>query len=357
MLTIWVLTAALATAAVPEDEAMKAGEQAWIGVLDAAARTGSVRDRALVASVPAGWPESDGKRLLRGRALREAARTAPADEVVQWLWATASEGESGCDAHDPCPERRTSLARIAPDNAFAWTPAFQGLRHPGDEAAARELLHRMAAARYYAEPYVPLIDAWRDLLRRYPLPESAIQRNAAGLPAGMRSREGVDAVTAIAYAAAVALPPGPFRFCDGAREPAPKDEVLADCRKVATMMLAAPTMSQRSIGSTMLWRAGGDIDHEAIHRQALWWQSTFHGMEDSPGEFARYLEDLHTTQSEVAALELALQRAGKPLTPPADWVYVSPFADSAAAAAEKVAAEAREEKGGAATAPARPARP
>lgn len=356
MLTSWVLTVALATAAMPEDEAMKAGQQAWIGVLEAAARSGSARDRALVASVPAGWPESDAQRLQRGRALRDAARAAPSDEVVQWLWAAASEGESGCDARDPCPERRTSLARIAPDNAFAWTPGFHGLRSSGDETEVRELLHRMAGARYYAEPYVPLIDAWRDLLRRYPLPESALRRNTAGLPAGMRTREGADAVTAIAFAAAVAIAPGPYRFCDGAREPAPPDDVLADCRKVAALMLRAPTMSQRSIGSAVMWRAGGDIDREAMQRQSQWWQSVFDGMEDSSSEFSRYIEDLHTTQSEIAALELALQRAGRPLIPPADWVYQPPPALVEAMARAEAAAKAEVQQE-APKPPARPTRP
>ena len=355
MLAAWMLTAALATAAVPEDEAMKAGQQAWASVLDAAARSGSDRERALAASVSAGWPESDAKRLQRGRALREAARSAPTDEVVQWLWATASDADSGCDARDPCPERRTALARIAPDNAFAWTPAFQGIRFPGDQDAAREVLRRMAGARFYAEPYVPLIDAWRDLLRRFPLPESAIQRNAAAQPAGMRTRESVNATTAIAYAAARGLSPGPFRFCDGTREPVPEDEVLADCRKIAALMLEATTMSQRSIGSAMLWRAGGDIDREAMRRQVQWWQSVFHDVEDRPGEFERYLEDMHTTQSEIAALELVLQRSGRPLVPPADWVYQPPRAVVEAiekAAAANAAAHAQDIK-----APARPAKP
>lgn len=355
MLASWVLTVALATAATPEDEAMKAGEQAWIGVLDAAARSSSIRERALAASVPGGWPESDARRLQRGRALREAARSAPNDEVVQWLWAAASEDQSGCDARDPCPERRMALARIAPDNAFAWTPAFQGMKIPGDEAAAGELLHRMAGARFYAEPYVPLIDAWRDLLRQHPLPDSVIRRNAAGLPPGMRTREAANAGTAIAFAAAMAFSPGPYRFCDGTREPAPKDEVLADCRKIAALMLGAPTMSQRSIGSGMMWRAGGDIDRDAMRRQVQWWQSAFNGMEDSSDEFARYLEDMHTTQSEIAALELALHRSGRPLEPPADWVYQPPRAVVEAiekAAAVNAAAQAQDIK-----APARPATP
>jgi hypothetical protein len=355
MLAAWMLTAAMATASVPDDEAMKAGQQAWANVLDAAARSVSARERALAASVPAGWPESDAQRLQRGRALREAARSAPTDEVVQWLWATASDADSGCDARDPCPERRMALSLIAPDNAFAWTPAFQGMRIPGDEAAAGELLHRMAGARFYAEPYVPLVDAWRDLLRQHPLPDSAIRRNFAGLPAGMRTREGANAATAIALAAATALPPGPFRFCDGTRDSSPKEETLADCRKVAALMLAAPTMTQRSIGSAMLWRAGGDIDPEAMRRQVQWWQSVFHGMEDDSAEFTRYLEDLHSTQSEIAALELALQRSGRPLEPPADWVYQPPRA--LVEALEKAAAEAREETGEAVKAPARPATP
>jgi hypothetical protein len=355
MLATWVLTAALATAAVPEDAAAQAGQQAWIAVLDAAARGGSARERALAASVPAGWPESEARRLQRGRALREAARSATADEVVQWIWATASEGESGCDERDPCPERRMALARIDPENAFAWIPVFQGIRFPADEAAARETLHRMAGAKFYAEPYVPLIDAWRDLLRRYPLPESAFRQNAAGLPAGMQTREGVDAAAAIALAAARALFPGPYRFCDGTREPVPKDEVLADCRKVAALMLTAPTMSQRSIGSAMMWRAGGDIDREAMRRQVQWWQSVFNGMEDSTAEFTRYLQDMHTTQSEITALELALQRSGRPLVPPADWVYQPPRA--LVEAAQKAAAEAREATGEAVKAPARPATP
>ena len=170
------------------------------------------------------------------------------------------------------------------------------------------------------------------------------------------SRAELDAVAAVALTAAMVAPThGLYSYCNAQAASPPPAEDLVLCRRAAGLMLDSPTISQRTVGTGLLRRAGGP-DGAAFQRQQLWWISEIIARERDENGMLQYFDDLVSTGSEIRAIELALQRSGKPLTPPADWVYVSPFAD-VAAAADEAAAEAREEKGGAATAPARPARP
>ena len=343
-----LLAAALATAtadAAPEapDHRQQLARQYWTGLADRIVRDGTPRDRALLSQFPYHGADGLTGSAREGRQLRIASERAPTDELVQWLWASASPAASGCSASDPCPDRAMASARLTPDNARAWLPVLEAAQAAGDREATSAVLGRMASASHFSEPFAPVVDAWRDLLRRAPLPEAALFDEAGQPEHGPEARRYRDAVAGVAAAAAMAMPiQGLYRHCDVKATPAPSATDIGRCRQVARLMLRAPTLIQRSLGEALMRRAGGEpVDWK---RQQLWWLSAQFALDRDHAEAMRYFDDLHDTQSEIRAIELALQRAGKPLTPPADWVYVSPFAPSADA-------------GAATTEPARPATP
>jgi hypothetical protein len=294
--------------------------QVWAGV----ARNGSPRERALVAYLPLPGESPGADRERIGRQLRAAADAAPGDELVQWLWASASAESSGCDVRDPCPGRTLALARLTPDNARAWMPVVDDALARGDRAGASSALSRMAAASRYEEPFADIVAAWDDLLRRHPLPARAFQDHPGMKAPDRVARENQESVMAIAFAAAMMTPAQRlFRHCDAGAAPAPGPDELARCRKLAGLMLDSQTLAQRSLGNGLLRRAGGAVD-PTFERRRDWWLSAHRSLDGDPLESHRYFEDLRTTRSEIRAIELLLQRSGRPLVPPEGWVYVAP---------------------------------
>lgn len=321
-----VLSAVLATN-VPAGQAPagpSAQERAMVQFWADVARDGSPRERALVARMPLPGEAPGGGKSRTGRQLRAAAGAAPADELVQWLWASAPPDLSGCDASDPCPGRAMALARLTPDNALAWLPVVDHAIVQGDRTGASEALARMAAASRYDEPIADFVAAWADLLRRHPLPARAMLDDA-GVPLAGIERDNAESVMAIAVAAAMVMPvQGLYKHCDAKASPVPAPGELASCRQVAGLMLDSQTIVQRMLGSGLMRRAGAAVD-PAFERQRQWWTSAHQLLDENPHEFHRYVEDLRSTRSEIRAIELLLHRAGRPLSPPADWVYVSPW--------------------------------
>lgn len=304
-----------------------AAEAAQRQLWETIAREGTPRDRALVARLP--WPGDSyvaGHTVRTGRLLREAAMQAPADELVQWLWASAPDEWSGCDARHPCPERSMALARLTPDNALAWGPVLDHASAEHDRAALSDALDRMAASSRFQDPFPLVVDAWRDLLQRFPLPPQ-FTFDTAGRPAtDASSLEASRAVMGVAFAAAMVMPLGSlYRHCNAAGPTPPPQSDLQRCRRVAALMRHSNTISSRSMGNGLMHRAGGDYD-SGFQRQQMWWISAMAPMEGNAAESMRYFDDLHSTLSEIRAVELLLQRSGLPLTPPAGWVYVSPWA-------------------------------
>ena len=321
-----VLTAMLATGLPAQAEPAGASAQEselqtyWAGI----ARDGSPRERALVATlhVHGKWSGADRGRL--GRQLRAAADAAPADGLVQWLWASAPAESAGCDARDPCPARTMALARLPPDNARAWMPVLDRALAQGDRAGASSVLSRMAAASRYEDPFADVVAAWADLLRRHPLPPRAFQDEAGMKALDPVAREKRESAMAIAFAAATLIPaPRLFRHCDAKATPAAGPDELAHCRELAGLMLDSQTIVQRSIGNGLLRRAGGAID-PTFERRRDWWLSAHQSLDGDALEAHRYFEDLRTTRSEIRAIELLLHRSGRPLAPPEGWVYVAP---------------------------------
>lgn len=354
--TAMLLTMSLATTAGAVDPAASQGEDAFARLRVQVERDGTPRERALVSQFAKG-AQADPAANSRGGLLRDAAAAAPTDPLVQWLWATTPLEASGCPGDAACADRAWAAARLGPDNAAAWGPVLNAALDAQDVDAARAALDKMADATYYAEPFAEAVGAWRELLRRHPMPAASYADASPYLSKRPVSHEELDAISGVAFAAAMVSPTrGLYRYCDTKAVPATPADDLARCLRVAALMQASPTVLHRMIGVGLQRRAGGP-EMADFQRQQQWWITASAGIDRDGREALQYFDDLVSTGSEIRAIELALQRAGKPLTPPADWVYVSPYADLAAAAASQAAAEARQETGEAATAPARPATP
>ena len=330
-LVSWMLAAALTAnaPAAPQEQSLEAGQREWRAFHAAIKHDGTPRALALASRLP--WLD-DGDPIphaqAAGRSIRDAARRAPADELVQWLWASSPVQSSGCDADDPCPERAMALARITPDNAMAWAPVVEAALARHDQAGIDEALQRMSEAPYYEDMFAKSVDAWRDLLSRHPLPGSAM--TLEGKPATTQAERDVSlSVAATALAAAqLVTTVGVYTYCDAKAVPAVPPANLARCQRIARLMLDSPTVMGRNFGNGILRRAGGTPD-PGFGRQTQWWMSAMIAAQGDTAELSRYFADVHSTGSEIRTIEFALQRAGKPLRPPADWTFRFPTAEPA----------------------------
>ena len=354
--TTMLLAMSLACPAGAVERSAGRGEDVLAGLQAQVERNGTPRERALVAQFSKGGQGDPAARSRDGGRLRDAAASAPTDPLVQWLWSTTTLEATGCPGDVACADRVWAAARLDPDNAAAWGPVLDAALKARDAEAARSALDRMAHATPYAEPFAEAVGAWRELFRRHPMPASFHASASPYLTQRPVSRDELDAVAAVAFAAAMVSPAtGLFDYCDAKAVPMAPAQDLARCLRVASLMQESPTVLHRMLGTALQRRAGGP-EVAGFQRRQQWWSTASAGIDRDGREALRYFDDLVSTGSEIRAIELALRRAGKPPTPPADWVYVSPFA-GVAAAADKAAAEAQEETGEAATAPARPARP
>jgi hypothetical protein len=323
------LAAAPATAPGDKESAADAAGQAWTRQLAAElSRSSSPRERALSTQLATiGAASAAGENARRGALLREAAMAAPGDRLVQWLWATADEKASGCDAASPCPARRAALARLEPDNIAAWSPLWATETAAAIVTERDATLASMARASHADFLFAESVNAWMEVYEHHPMPGPVQQLLAPNLrpafPGDARiSPETVQGVGAISMAAAMDWPSLGYRqYCKTAAQSQPNSEVVRACRQVGKLMAQGASLSERSIGLALLRSSGGD-DPEAQRRlEWLQWHFVSHASDliGSSADFDRYVEDLRSTRSEIRAIELLFQRRGISVTPPANW--------------------------------------
>lgn len=330
-----LLAMALATAAPlsDQDAAMERGQArtiAWRGQL---LRSPSPLDRALGASI---FTLDVSAAPERGAALRQAARALPSDVLVQTLWVSATDESSGCTPTDPCPERAEALARAEPDNARGWAHAAVVHFRAGNEQAGDDALHRAASSAYFRQPIAAAMTAWLDVLERFPqaplLPHYAPGRLAA--PSEEQARR--DTAASLAFMAMF------FPIHDLVRRCKPGDGVpdsrVADCRAVGERMMASNSLLEQHLGRSLASAAGGG--RYPSQETRLEWLRAAVAEANPGGTDEQYFADLLSSDSEIRAIELSLQRRGLPLEPPPGWDYERWMADRQANAAAKPVAGA-----------------
>jgi hypothetical protein len=270
----------------------------------------------------------------RGQLLREAARSAPNDALVQYLWASADLKSSGCASESDCPERFAALTRVQPDNGVGWTLVLGAASRAGDARGVDEALEKIAASGTFDDFFVEAFREWRDVLRRYP-PTATEWRAMAMDEHGKVSRSATSpttiAVTAISYS--VLTMPSYIelvRECDRKRHPdAPEDRFERCARAGRQMMRTSSTVMSQMFASAVVRVTGLQTPADIEARRRFDWlthSNTQLGQtmgDDSP-EWNRYFEDLDSTGDEIRTAELLLARHGISREPPADWKPASP---------------------------------
>jgi hypothetical protein len=257
-----------------------------------------------------------------GTALRAAAAAAPRDRLVQWIWATVPEAESGCSDAAPCPERAGTLATLEPANAAAWLPVLDAASRAKDAAAVDAAIARMAAGKSYDDLYVQTVLAWMDVFTRWP--------NAVPLRDGdgdaERPLRALDMASVRAsFGAQGARLAQLARACDAKRQDTPRPERMADCARLGRLMLNRGTslLAQR-MGRALQRRSGADLAPDSDAARVLDWQiAQLAEVEKRDGGSAKAVtaqfEHLRASGSEQAALVHRLERVGIATTPPPDW--------------------------------------
>jgi hypothetical protein len=310
----------LATAAAADvgpdapTEAERAGK-AYADALAQQLRTStSARERALSARM---YPEDP---VGGGKVLREAARAAPTDPLVQFMWATIGKTFSGCDAVSPCPEQTMAWARVEPGNALAWLPPFEALAGSGDEQGIDEAIRRMAHAGSYDDHFVDAWLAFRQAVAARPMPAQAVKQLVEG--GNLASGKEASDVMAMAYAAALPLPMVSLsRACRREAHPQAAPARFEDCARIGRgISQSDSSVMMKQLGLSLVHVSGleNDADREA-KRQMDWRQQAAVEAMNRPGGAEGYFADLASTRSETRAQELLLARHGIALEPPADW--------------------------------------
>ena len=271
------------------------------------------RDRALATLLPLAeaWPPRDLIRM-------DAAAAAPADVLVQWIWASAgAESGPACRRDGPLPERAAHLLQLEPDNAAALLPRLGRAWNDDDAPAIDATLIEMAAAHRFDIHFLDLIEAGLELFDRHPLPADLQPPAEPDNPALPADLDGPATLQALAAAQAATVMPSyqPLVGACDAQTAAAVSHLrrYAACADVARLMLRAPTLIDRSLGYLILAKSGqatpadgGAAARHAWLTRQVWSVFRDHGAPAS----AAFLRAFQATRDETAALEQVVQQFG-----------------------------------------------
>ena len=290
----------------------------------------SPRDRALATQMGFVVDYSDrseptpADRADRGARLRAAAEAAPDDALVQWFWTKAGAEDSGCNAGHPCPHRAEAALRSQPGNGVAWVPKLDAAWKANDIPAADSALSQMARAKHFDDQIGAALKAWMDVYARYPMPSSAVAKDSPEAKLDDRSR---NFAGAMGFAVATAMPAyqSLVQACSRDKQPVASPSRFRDCAQVGRLMLTQSTsLIGRMIGRAVLRVSGQVTAADVANARILDWQYERQALisaraVDDASDTKALAGDWLDTGDEAQVMQRQLQRAGIPLTPPANW--------------------------------------
>jgi len=285
-------------------------------------KSASPRDWAIASMMSEANPLDGSVSHAHAVLLRKAAEAAPADPLVQWMWANADVRAPDCGTPVSCGARAGALAKLEPDNAAAWLPVLYGDVAAKDAGAIDATLAHMAAAKRFDTHVVEAARTWQEVYRRFPPPDLNAVKGFA--PEGMSvSRAALATGEILQTMGSDVL--GLTASCSRGRNPQAPPTRFAHCAQVGRLMLQdATTLGARWIGFIVL-RASGEArpaDVPAI-RTVVWQQTQFGKVAehwDAAAEEA-YVADIAKGDNEVEAARKRLQHAGVALEPAAAWQW------------------------------------
>ncbi len=262
----------------------------------------------------------------RASALSAAAQAGPDDPLVQWIWAVATDAASGCGKNPACAHRPEALARIQPNNAAAWLPAFYSAWQSGDVVAADGFLGHMAQAQHFDDLQGEAMRAWRDVYRRYPWPRETV------VPGSQGDAEGPDIMEfgrsrSAAFAVRLFDSGRLEDACNRTKHPDTPAARFQECAKVARLMLSDASLEWGSTAAKLLRgsREASAADVDAVrgalwlHQSAIRLQMSHPFADNTFAELAGFSKDWQETGSETEVVKRQLSRAGIALVPPVGW--------------------------------------
>jgi hypothetical protein len=313
-----------------EQRELKEALPRYLRSLEAGMRSSKFpRDRALSTQVmqfdaPFYMPAM-GTDPTRGELLRNAAEAAPRDHLVQWIWANASAGASGCTHANPCPDRGRALAKLEPDNGAAWIPAVAFAFQDHDEGGTDEALARMAAAKGYDDKAHELEEAWDEIIRRYPPPKLPSTIPGIEQPKPGDSDPGFVKTLVAMQGASVGLSTMSMaESCEREAMCRADPRRGASCAKAARLLLdQGDSYMTKAAGAGILESSAFATAEDRMRIRDLTWQvvqyrQLMRSARDDPATALRLSEDSRS-EGEVARMLEQLSRAHVPLTPPAGW--------------------------------------
>lgn len=294
------------------------------------------RDWAIAVMLGSSEGKSESSPLDSGL-MDRAAAAAPDDVLVQWLALGHQRNDS--DRIHSAPLH--ALRALEPDNAAIWLVSLNRAAQAKDATGVEVALERMADSKRFDTHYFQVARAIADATLKFALPQDVLDN--MGMAHDPDARRTYAEVMGVAYAAATVMPAfqSLTRVCTVDAKTGANVLHTADCARIGQLFIEhSPTLLANHIGFALLrlshtWT---DADVQAARRMNWVFEqySVLLTADESTLEPSEYLQGIYATGNELEAARLAVERAGKPTQPPADWVDKrSPFS------AERLANDAR----------------
>jgi len=311
-----------------QDELVEASRKAWMTymqtLIDELGASTDPRRQALAITAAPLFPASlefaeteatdlDAGSTERQAALQRLAAANPDDLLVHWI--TAATTDPGSDG-DRVDSAIAHIQRLDPDNGTSWA-----LSLAGEAEAADLILAQIAASGRFDDHNVEILRLWMDAANSQPPPDHLLDvlgqteilaKDAPSMFAG---------IAAMTWSMSARINPT-HAVASACADKAEAGSTLApSCIASARLMLhSGSSIVSAMAGERLLRRLDAHDDRDASRARTIAWWSSVGGLGNSPDSQAAALvmNDMAESGSEVEALRLAAQRAGK-IDPPEDW--------------------------------------
>jgi hypothetical protein len=317
-----------------QDADTEAAEALWrdyqVSVFNALRTSSDPLDWALATLVHVEFAEQPDDPE-RAALMKRALSALPDDAMIQWIALAQGQGASAKITADAALR---TLQNLEPDNAAVWNEVLVRATKNEDVAAEDAALARMAMSSRFDSHLTASMKRLANAYRRNPVPDEYIRLLSRASPEIADQDMAVLAAAMTVYA--MALPA--FQHVVNACRVNPTTGEHAGradyCARIGrTMAFHADTLIANRIGFAVL-RVSRTVTPDDVQnaRPDDWVYRQYTALVSSAGESTEqgkaYQNDWYETGSEMEAMRRMVAHAGKPLTPPQDWVDDNPvFSD------------------------------
>ena len=260
-------------------------------------------------------------------ALIARAQAADPDDVLVW-WASAALECHQTDKPCPQPETLQKLEGLDATNAAVWALSLLRAQRTKDVPAARAALTSAAQAQKYDDAFGRLVAVVEDAQNILPVGDEIIKASGE-----LASAEGYELLTAAGVVVHL-LPPLEKAIGEACADAAQNEDTHADCVALARKIAVSGSLNAQGFGISQLLAllpAGAELEVARAKQRSHAWHLARIGefaerLAVDPGLTRIYLQELHETGMESAAVLAVLRSENVPLEPPSDWKVPEPDA-------------------------------